>query len=181
MTYTALCSVDGYIEDGEGGFSWAQPSAEVHDLVNNRESRVGTMLLGRGMYETLVAWETMETEGEPPEIAAFAAIWKGCDKIVYSRTLTETASARTRIDPEFDAEAVRALKAQADRDLSIGGPHLAAEAFRAGLIDVIDLFVFPVIVGGGKRALPEVVRMDLELTEQRRLADGVVFSSYQAV
>jgi dihydrofolate reductase len=151
----------------------------VHGLVNEREARVGTMLLGRGMYETLVAWETMETAGQPPEIAAFAAIWKDADKVVYSRTLTEVGSERTRIEREFDPAAVREVIADADRDLSIGGPALAAEAFRAGLVDEIDLFTFPVLVGGGKRALPDGVRLDLALTDQRHFADGVVFSSYR--
>lgn len=179
LTYTALCSLDGYIEDAGGGFEWAAPDVEVHAFVNDRERGVGTMLLGRRMYETLAVWETMPTAGEPAELADYKGIWLGAEKIVYSRTLTAVASARTRIEPEFDPEMVRALKAGAERELSIGGAELAAAAFAAGLVDEVALFVSPVIVGGGKRALPEGMRIDLELAEERRFEGGVIFSSYR--
>lgn len=178
LTYTTPCSLDGFIEDAGGDFSWAMPDAEVHAFVNGLERETGTMLLGRGMYETLAVWETMETEGEPAEIGEYAEIWRGCDKVVYSRTLEEVASERTRIEREFDPEAVRALKAGAERGLSIGGPGLAAAAFTAGLVDEVGLFVFPVAVGGGKRALPPDMRLDLDLLEQRRFGSGVVYLSY---
>lgn len=178
LAYTALCSLDGFIEDARGDFSWAMPDAEVHAFVNNLERETGTMLLGRGIYETLVVWETMETDGEPDEIGEYAEIWRCCDKVVYSRTLEEVASERTRIQRAFDPEAVRALKAAAERDLSIGGPGLAAAAFAAGLIDEVGLFVFPVAVGAGKPALPADLRLDLELLAERRFGSGVIYLSY---
>lgn len=178
LTYTALCSLDGFIEDPGGDFSWAMPDAEVHAFANGLERATGTMLLGRGMYETLAVWETMKTEGEPAEIGEYAEIWRRCEKIVYSRTLAEIASERTRIEREFDPEAVRALKAASARDLSIGGPGLAAAAFAAGLIDEVGLLVSPVAVGGGKPALPAGIRLDLDLLEQRRFGNGVVYLSY---
>lgn len=178
LTYTALCSLDGYIEDPDGDFMWAAPDAEIHGFINDLERDVGTMLLGRRMYETLVVWETMPTEGEPPELADYKAIWLAADKIVHSRTMTEAASARTRIEAEFDPEAVRALKASAERELSIGGPELAAAAFAADLIDEVALFVSPVIIGGGKPALPAGARIDLELIEERRFSGGVVYARY---
>lgn len=178
LTYTALCSLDGYIEDPDGDFMWAAPDREVHGFVNELERGVGTMLLGRRMYETLAVWETMPTEGEPPELADYKAIWLGAEKVVYSRTLSEVASERTRIEPEFDADAVRGLKEDANRGLSIGGPGIAAAAFAAGLVDEVQLFVSPVIVGGGKRALPEGARIDLELLDERRFEAGVVYARY---
>lgn len=178
LTYTALCSLDGYIEDAGGGFEWGAPDAEVHAFVNERERAVGTMLIGRRMYETLAVWETMETEGEPVEIADYKRIWLDAEKIIYSRTLTDTTAPRTRIEPEFDPEAVRALKAGAEHELSIGGPELAGAAFAAGLIDEVALLVSPVAVGGGKRALPAGLRLNLELEEERRFGAGVVFLRY---
>lgn len=178
LTYSALCSLDGYIEDPDGDFMWAAPDAEVHGFVNDLERGVGTMLLGRGMYETLAVWETMPTEGEPPELADYKAIWLDADKVVFSRTLADAASARTRIEAEFDPEAVRAMKEDAERGLSIGGPGIASAAFAAGLVDEVQLFVSPVIVGGGKRALPEGGRIDLELLEERRFGGSVVYTRY---
>lgn len=178
LTYTALCSLDGFIEDAGGDFSWAMPDAEVHAFVNGLERETGTMLLGRRMYETLVVWETMETAGEPAEIGEYAEIWRRCEKVVYSRTLEQPASARTRIEREFDPEAVRALKAAAGRDLSIGGPGLAAAAFAAGLVDEVGLLVAPVAVGAGKPALPAGMRLDLELLDERRFGNGVVYLGY---
>ncbi|MCB0864598.1 MAG: dihydrofolate reductase [Solirubrobacterales bacterium] len=178
LTYTALCSLDGYIEDGGGGFGWAMPDRELHAFVNERERGTGTMLLGRRMYETLAVWETMPTEGEPAELADYKEIWLGADKVVYSRKLREPASGRTRIEAEFDPAAVRRMKEGADRDLSIGGPEIAAAAFASGLVDEIGLFFFPVVVGGGKRALPEGARLALELREERRFGSGVVYLGY---
>lgn len=178
LTYSALCSLDGYIEDADGGFGWAAPDAEVHAFVNERERGVGTMLLWRRMYETLAVWETMATAGEPPEIADYKRIWLGADKVVYSRTLAEPTTTQTRIEPEFDPEAVRALKAGTGRELSIGGAELAGAAFAAGLIDEVALLVSPVVVGGGKPALPSGLCLNLELEEERRFAAGAVFLRY---
>lgn len=178
LTYTVLCSLDGFIEDAGGDFSWAMPDAELHAFVNGLERATGTMLLGRRMYETLVVWETMETAGEPAEIGEYAAIWRRCEKVVYSRTLEAVASERTRIEREFDPEAVRAMKAAAGRGLSIGGPEIAADAFAADLIDAVQLVVFPVVLGGGKPALPRGSRLDLELRDERRFGSGVIYLSY---
>lgn len=178
LTYTALCSLDGFIEDADGDFSWAMPDAELHGFVNVLERGTGTMLLGRRMYETLAVWETMETAGEPVEIGEYAEIWRGCEKVVYSRTLTEVGGERTRIEPEFDPAAVRAIKADAERDLSIGGPGIAAAAFAAGVIDELSLLLFPVVLGTGKPALPSGLHLDLELRRQRRFESGVIFAGY---
>lgn len=178
LTYTVLCSLDGFIEDAGGDFSWAMPDRELHGFVNGLERATGTMLLGRRMYETLVVWETMGTAGEPAEIGEYAEIWRRCEKVVYSRTLEAVASERTRIEREFDPAAVRARKEAAERDLSVGGPALAAAAFAAGLVDEVGLFVFPVAVGAGKPALPPDMRLDLELRDERRFGSGVVYLSY---
>jgi dihydrofolate reductase len=155
------------------------PDEEVHAAVNETERSVGTQLLGRRMYGVLVAWETLELEGQPAEIVDWARLWRGLDKVVYSRTLREPRSARTRIERSFDPEAVRELKASSERDLSVGGPGLAAEAIRAGLVDELHLFVSPVVVGGGTPALP-AVRWDLELLAERRFGNGVVHLRYRA-
>jgi dihydrofolate reductase len=179
LIYSALCSLDGYVEDESGKFDWAAPSEEVHSFVNELERQLGTHLYGRGMYETLVAWETMDLAGEPAVMRDYAEIWRAAEKIVYSRTLQASSSARTRIEPEFEPEAVAAMKAEAERDLGVGGPGLAAEAFAAGLVDECHLFLSPVIVGGGKRALPQGPRLDLELLGERRFEGGVVHLHYR--
>ncbi len=178
LIYTAITSLDGYVADAEGKWDWSAPDDEVHTVVNDLERQLGTYLLGRRMYEVLVAWETMETEGEPQSIADYAEIWRDSDKIVFSRSLGEASSARTRIEPEFDLEAVRALKNSAERDIGIGGPTLAAQALTAGIVDECNLFVSPVVVGGGNRALPDGLRWDLELRHERRFANGVVLLRY---
>jgi dihydrofolate reductase len=179
LIYTTLESLDGYVADTDGKFDWAEPDEEVHAFVNELERPVGTHLLGRRMYEVLVYWETLDLVDEPPVIRDFAEIWRAADKVVYSRTLEAVASARTRIEREFDPEAVRRLKADADRDLSVGGPGLAAHAFAAGLVDELHLFVAPVAVGGGTRSLPDGVRVDLELLDERRFANGTVYLHYR--
>jgi dihydrofolate reductase len=179
LIYSALTSLDGYIEDRAGKFDWAEPDAEVHAFVNDLERPVGTHLLGRRMYEVLVYWETVPLEGRPPYIRDFAEIWRAADKIVYSKTLETVSSARTRIERDFDPETVRKLKAAAERDLSVGGPELAAQAFRAGLVDEVHLFLAPVVVGGGKKALPDDVRMELDLLHERRFAGGMVHLRYR--
>jgi dihydrofolate reductase len=179
LIYSALASLDGYIEDETGKFGWAEPDEEVHAFVNELSRPVGTFLLGRRMYEVLVAWETMELDDEPAPIRDFAEIWRAADKVVYSRTLETVSSARTRIEREFDPSVVRRLKAEAERDLSVAGPELAAHAFRAGLVDELHLFVAPVVVGGGKRSLPAGVGVGLELLDERRFGGGFVLLSYR--
>ena len=179
LLYSMLCSLDGYVEDAEGNFDWAAPDEEVHAFVNELERPVGTYLYGRRMYDVLVAWETMSTEDQPAVIRDYAEIWRAADKIVYSTTLATAASAKTQIERSFDPDAVRQLKTKAERDLSVGGPGLAAQALQAGLVDECHLFVAPVIVGGGTRFLPEGLRLDLELAEERRFGNGTVYLQYR--
>ena len=175
LVYSAIASLDGYVEDGDGRFDWCAPDAEVHGFANELERGIGTHLYGRRMYETMVVWETMDLEGEPAVIRDYAAIWRAAEKVVYSRTLAEVASERTRIERDFDVEAVRELKSAAARDLAIGGAELAGRAIAAGLVDEQQLLLAPVLVGAGKRALPAGVRADLELLDQRRFESGFVF------
>jgi dihydrofolate reductase len=179
LIYSALTSLDGYVADEDGKFDWAEPDEEVHTFVNDLSRPVGTFLLGRRMYEVLVAWETIDLADEPPVIRDFAEIWRAADKNVYSRTLETVSSARTRIERDFDPDAVRQLKAAADRDLAVGGPELAAQAFEAGLVDECHLFLSPVVVGGGKQSLPDNVRLQLELLDERRFGNGTVFLRYR--
>jgi dihydrofolate reductase len=167
------------VADERGKFDWAAPDEEVHAAVNDLLRPVGTHLYGRRMYEVLLAWETMKTEGEPAVIEDFANIWRAAEKVVFSRTLAEVSSARTRIERTFDPDAVRRMKAELDRDLSIGGPHLAAEAFKAGVVDECHLFLAPVVVGGGTRALPDGRLVELELVAERRFTSGVVHLGYR--
>jgi dihydrofolate reductase len=179
LTYTAIASLDGYVADEHGKFGWAEPDEEVHTFINELERPVGTHLYGRRLYEVLVAWETVDAQpDQPPYILDFAQIWQAAEKIVYSRTLETVSSARTRIEREFDPEAVRELKATSERDLLVGGPELAGEAIRAGLVDEYHLFLAPVVVGGGKRSLPDGDRVDLELLDERRFASGFVYLRY---
>jgi dihydrofolate reductase len=179
LVYSAIASLDGYVADEDGRWDWSVPDEEVHRAVNDLERQIGTYLFGRRMYEVLVVWETLESDD--PVMRDYADVWRSADKVVYSRTLDAAPSARTRIEREFDPEAVRAMKAAAGQDLSVGGPELAAEAIRAGLVDEINLFLSPVVVGGGKRALPDGVRVQLELLEERRFRNGVVHLHYRAV
>jgi dihydrofolate reductase len=182
LIYSAIASLDGYVEDAEGKFDWAAPDEEVHAFVNDLERPVGTYLYGRRMYETMVFWDSPPDLAEqPPFVQDFAEIWQGADKIVYSRTLQTATSARTRIEREFDPGAVRQLKATAGRDLTIGGPELAARAIGSGLVDEYHLFLVPVVVGGGKRSLPDgSVRVSLELLGERRFRNGTVYLRYHA-
>ena len=180
LIYSALTSLDGYVADEDGNFDWAKPSEEVHVFVNDLERPVGTYLFGRRMYEVMAYWETADTVADqPPVVRDYAKIWQTAEKIVYSRTLAEVSSARTRIEREFDLEAVRQLKATADRDIGVGGPDLAAQAFEAGLIDELHLFLAPVVVGGGKPSLPDKVRLELELLDERHFANSVVHLHYR--
>jgi len=179
LIYSSIASLDGYVADEQGNFDWAAPDEEVHAFVNELERPVGTYLYGRRMYDVLVAWETMPTEDQPAVIRDYAEIWRAADKIVYSTTLATAASAKTQIERSFDPDAVRQLKTKAERDLSVGGPGLAAQALQAGLVDECHLFVAPVIVGGGTRFLPEGLRLDLELAEERRFGNGTVYLQYR--
>jgi dihydrofolate reductase len=180
LIYSALTSLDGYVADEDGNFDWARPSEEVHVFVNDLERPVGTHLYGRRIYEVMAYWETADTAGDQPAFFRdYAKIWKAAEKIVYSRTLAEVSSARTRIEREFDIDAIRQLKATADSDISIGGPELAAQAIAAGLVDELHLFLAPVVVGGGKPSLPDKVRLELDLLDERRFANGVVYLHYR--
>jgi dihydrofolate reductase len=180
LIYSAITSLDGYVADAAGNFDWAEPDPEVHRFVNDLERMVGTYLYGRRMYEVMVFWETANTlANQPTVVQDFAEIWQTADKIVYSKTLEAVSSARTRIERHFDAEAVRQMKATSETDISVGGPDLAAQAIQAGLVDELHVFVTPVVVGGGKKSLPDDVRLKLELLDERRFGNGVVHLHYR--
>ena len=179
LIYSVISSLDGYIEDAEGKFEWAEPDEEVLAFVNDLERPVGTYLLGRRMYETMVFWESPpDLAAQPPGVRDFAEIWQRADKIVFSRTLQSASSAETRIEREFDPEAVRQLKLTAGADITVGGAELAAQAIEAGLVDEYHLFLVPVVVGGGKRSLPVGVRVNLKLAHERRFRNGTVYLHY---
>lgn len=176
----AIASLDGYVADEEGKFDWAVPDAEVHAFVNDLERPIGTHLYGRRLYEVMIGWETMHTlPDQTPEVLDFAAIWQAADKVVYSRTLEAASTARTRIERDFDRDAVGRMKASAERDISIGGATLAAEAIRAGLVDEYHVLLNPIVVGGGLPALPAGVRWPLALLDERRFANGVAYLRYR--
>jgi dihydrofolate reductase len=177
LVYSAIASLDGYVADADGKFDWSMPDEEVHKFVNDLEREIGTHLYGRRLYEVMVAWETIETD--EPVMSDYAEIWRAADKVVYSRTLVSPGSERTRIERSFDPESVRSMKAAAERDISVGGAELAAQAITAGLVDEVNLFLSPVIVGGGTKALPEGVRVPLELLDERRFRNGVVHLHYR--
>ena len=179
LIYSAITSLDGYVADEDGNFDWSMPDEEVHRFINDQERPIGTYLCGRRLYEVMVAWETMDLAGEPPVVCDYAEIWRAADKVVYSRTLPDVSSARTRIERGFDPEAVRQMKRAAEQDLSVGGPELAGQALLAGLVDEVHQFVNPVAVGGGKRFLPERLKVRLELLDERRFANGVVHLHYR--
>ena len=180
LVYSAIASADGYIEDASGDFQWGAPDDEVLSFLNDLERPVGTYLYGRRMYETMLYWENEDAlSGASPLDLEWAGIWRAADKIVFSTTLATASTAKTRIEPDFDPGLVRRLKEAADRDLTVGGANLAGQALKAGLVDEVQLFLVPVIVGGGKRALPDGVRADLELQDTRRFASGVVYLSYR--
>lgn len=181
LIYSAIMSLDGYIEDDEGKFDWAAPDDEVHGFINDLMRPVGTHLYGRRMYETMIAWENPDTpEFESPIMQDFAALWKAADKIVYSKKLQTIRSARTRAERDFKPDVVARMKAASERDIVVAGPALAAHAFRAGLVDECHLFVTPILVGGGKQALPDDVRLPLELLDEHRFESGMVYLRYRA-
>jgi dihydrofolate reductase len=180
LIYSALTSLDGYVNDEEGGFGWAEPDEEVHSFVNELERPVGTHLYGRRMYEVLRYWEDPPDLAEQPAyIQDYAQIWQAAEKVVYSNSLESASTARTRIEREFDSAAVRRMKEGAGADLSVGGPTLAAEALRAGLVDELHQFLNPVVVGGGTAWLPAGLRLELELLDERRFAGGVIHLHYR--
>jgi dihydrofolate reductase len=180
LIYSAITSLDGYVADTDGNFDWAAPDEEVHAFVNDLERPIGTYLYGRRMYDTMVYWETADTLADEPDVFRdYTKIWQAADKIVYSRTLETVSSARTRIERAFDPQAVRQMKAREGRDISIGGPDLAAQAIHAGLVDELQLFLMPSVVGGGNGSLPNDVRRTLELLDERRFGSGAVYLRYR--
>jgi dihydrofolate reductase len=180
LIYSMIQSLDGYVADAAGKFDWAEPDEQVHSFANELQRAVSTNLYGRRMYEVMSAWEMLGSLGdEPAYIKEFGELWRASDKVVYSTTLDTVSTARTRIEREFGPDAVRRMKDEAGGDISIGGPGLAAQAIAAGLVDEYQLFVVPVVVGGGTRFLPDGVRLDLRLVDQRLFDDGTVYLSYR--
>jgi dihydrofolate reductase len=180
LIYMAIMSLDGYVADENGNFDWSAPDEEVHSFVNDLARPIATYLYGRRMYDVMVAWENAETYADqPPSMQEFAAIWQAADKVVYSRTLERPSTAKTRVERDFDPEEIRQLKATAARDIAVAGPDLAAQAIKAGLVDEYQLFLAPVMVGGGKQALPNGVRVNLELLDERSFGNGTVHLRYR--
>lgn len=180
LIYSAIMSLDGYTTDRDGNFEFLAPEPEVFNFVNDLERPIGTYLYGRRMYEVMVLWETMDTSHQPTYIRNFAEIWRAAYKIVFSSSLEKASSARTRIERNFDPTIIRQIKARADRDITVGGPDLASQAIKAGLVDEIHLIISPIIIGGGKQALPDDVTLQLELIDERRFENGVVHLHYRA-
>jgi len=182
LIYSVITSLDGYVEDEDGNFEWAAPDDEVHGFVNDLERSIGTYLYGRRLYETMVFWETAHTlADQPPVVLDFATLWQTADKIVYSSTLENVSSARTKIERAFEPDVVRHLKRTSARDLSIGGAELAAQAIATGLVDEIHLIVTPIVVGGGKPSFPQHRRIKLELLDEHRFRSGVVHLHYKTL
>ena len=182
LIYSMLMSHDGYVADWSGRFDWAEPDKEVHQFVNDLERGAGMYLYGRRMYQTMAGCETdRDFAAQSPYVREFAEIWQAAEKLVFSRTLEAASTAKTRIERSFDPQAIQVLKASSKRDILIGGPKLAAHAFKAGLVDQCHLFLAPIIVGGGKPALPDDVRLNLELDDQRRFGNGMIFFRYRVM
>jgi dihydrofolate reductase len=182
LLYMSIMSLDGYVADEAGSYDWAMPDDEVFGFVNDFERPVGTYLYGRRLYQEMTGWETMDADpGLSPLMLDFARIWQAADKVVYSRSLEAVSTGRTRLERDFDPGSVRRMKASADRDITVGGPVLAAEAIRAGLVDEIHLIICPVVVGGGKKALPGGVRLRLDLLDERQFGNGVIHLHYRVV
>jgi dihydrofolate reductase len=180
LIYSAIQSLDGYVADEDGNFDWAEPDAEVHTFINDLVRPFGTYLYGRRLYEVMAAWETLPLNDQLPHMKDFAQIWRAADKIVYSKSLETAPTARTRLERDFDPDAVRRMKAQAEQDITVGGPDLAAYAFSTELVDECHLFLAPIVVGGGKHSLPSKVRVRLELLDEVRFGDGTVYLHYRA-
>jgi dihydrofolate reductase len=181
LVYSAISSLDGFMADKTGNFDWAEPDEEVHTFINHLERQFGTYLYGRRMYEIMAVWENIQSHDQPPFITEFAEIWRAADKVVYSTTLESISTARTRLERDFDPEAVRLMMASAALDISVSGPNLAAHAFRAGLIDECLLFVVPIIVGDGLSAFPGDIRLEFLLQDERRFTNGMVYLCYRSV
>ena len=180
LIYTSLCSLDGYTADTHGNFDFAMPDEEVHRFANELERTVGTHLYGRRMYEVMTWWEATNDFSEMPDfVQEYAPLWQAADKIVYTRTLTEPAGPRTRLERRFDVPTIKEWKASSARDISVSGPTLASHALRAGLVDEVQLLVFPVILGGGLHMFPDTVQLGLELADERRFDSGVVYLGYR--
>jgi dihydrofolate reductase len=176
LIYLTIMSLDGYIEDPQGNFDWGEPDEQEHRFINDLARAAGTYLYGRRMYETMLVWETEPGHADQsPYTAEFAEIWKAADKIVYSKTLDAVETAKTRLERAFVPDAVRQLKAKSKHDIAVGGAELASHAFRAGLVDECHLFLAPVVVGGGKHALPQGVRIHLDVLDERRFEGGMVY------
>ena len=179
LIYSALASLDGYVEDKRGEFAWAAPDNEVHAFVNELERPIGTYLYGRRMYETMVYWETQGSGADDSvESNEYAEIWRAADKVVYSRTLQSPSSARTRVERDLDPTLIRQLKESSASDISIGGAAIAGQAIAAGLVDECHLFLYPIVIGGGKRALPDDVRVQLDLVQENSFRSGVIYLRY---
>jgi dihydrofolate reductase len=178
LVYSTIASLDGYVADTHGSFDWSAPDEQVHAFVNDLERPIGTYLYGRRMYDVMLAWETMDVTGEPAVMRDYAQIWRAAEKVVYSTTADTVMSAKTRLEHNFDPDAVRELKTTAHRDISIGGPCLAGQALKAGLVDELHLFLCPVVVGGGTAALPADVQLRLELVDLRRFDGGLTHLHY---
>jgi dihydrofolate reductase len=180
LIYIANVSLDSYIEDAHGNFNWTEPDDDVFAFITDLVRPVGTYLYGRRLYETMAVWETDPAfAAQSALMADFAQVWQAADKIVYSTTLHEVPTAKTQLAHDFDPDAVRRLKASAAGDLAVGGANLAAHAFKAGLVDECQLLVYPVILGGGKPSLPRDMRADLDLLDERRFGNGVVYLRYR--
>ena len=180
LIYTINTSIDGYTEDRDGNFDWTDPEEELFRFITNLIRAEGTHLYGRRMYESMMVWETNPSlAGESPHMLDFAEVWQAADKIVYSRTLEAVSTRKTQIERTFNPEAIRRLKETVEQDILIGGPELAAHAFRSGLIDEYHLFLHPIIIGGGKQSVPDNIRSELELLDERRFDSGVVFLRYR--
>lgn len=179
LIYSAIASLDGYVEDAHGRFDWAAPDEEVHAFANDLERSIGTAIYGRRMYETMVFWETAGVDDDAPEVIRdYASLWRGTDKVVISRTLEAATSERTRIERDLDPVAIRRLADGSQKDVSIGGAELAGQALAAGIVDELHLLLVPVVVGGGKRALPDGVTAQLRLIETKGLSGGVVYAHH---
>lgn len=179
LVYTGLTSLDGYVADASGNFDWSMPDDEVHAFVNDLERGIGTSLYGRRLYEVMAVWDTLDGADQPAVMRDYAALWKAAEKVVYSTTLNSVPTTRTRLERHVDIEAIRALKTTTDADIGVGGPTLAATFIGAGLVDEYHQFLSPVIVGGGTRFFPHGVRLDLDLIDERRFDNGVVYLHYR--
>ena len=177
LIYIINPSLDGYVEDETGAFDWVDPDG-VFEFITELLQPVGTYLYGRRLYKTMAYWDA-PVEGYASEHRDFARIWQQSEKIVFSRTLTGATTRNTRVERNFDLEAVRKLKRESEHDISIGGPELAGLALEADLIDECHLFLYPAIVGGGKPAFRYGLRRDLELLETHRFGTGAIYVRYR--